>query len=124
MKQILPTFLVIAAVDERFQERPRESGDVKCRHKTCASNLPERCLRKLFAPKHLPPSDGPSVDGEEPGQLADPPWRGPLAHGGDQDDHGPEINLWPEETNRGGCHPLPATVAIAAEAETVAVFPW
>jgi hypothetical protein len=86
-------------MNERLQERSRESGDVDYRHKTSAGDLPERCPRKVFAPKDLPPTDGPSVGVEEPGQLADPPWRGPLPHGGDQDDHGTQINLGAQETN-------------------------
>ena len=50
------------------------------------------------------------------------PRGGPLPHGRDQDDHGAEIDLPAEEPYRWRCRPLPAIVAIATEAEPLAVF--
>ena len=44
-----------------------------------------------------------------------------MPHGGDQDDDGAEVYLPTEESRRRWCHPLPATVAVTAETQPVAV---
>ena len=88
------------------------------RRQTGACDLPERGLGKVFAPEDLPASDGPSVGAEALGKLADSAWCRPLPHGADEDDDGAEVDLSAEEAYRRRCHSLPATVAIAAEAQS------
>jgi hypothetical protein len=77
----------------------------------------------VFAPEALPSNDGSSVDFEAFGKLAH--WAGSrsLPQGGNQHDHGSEVNLTAEETHRRRCDPLPATLAVATEAQPVPVFP-
>lgn len=86
-----------------------------------ARHLPEWCLWNTFSPEDLPSRDGPSVGAEEAGKLADSARRGPLPHGAHQDDHGAEVHLWAEKTHGRWCDPLAAAVAIATEAEPLAV---
>ena len=87
-----------------------------------ASDFPELRLRKVFLPKDLPPGEGLPVGTEEPRQLTYTAWGGALLHGGEQDDDGTEVNLAAQEPDRWRCHPLSATIAIAAEAKPVAVL--
>jgi hypothetical protein len=53
------------------------------------------------------------------------PWserRWTLPHGADQNHHGTKVDLSAEKTDRWRRHPLPAAVAIAAEAEPAAIL--
>src|SRR5262249_41595997 len=83
--------------------------------------LPERCLRKVLLPKQLPAGNGSPVGAEQLGQFADATRRRSLPHGAYQHDHRKEIDLAAEETHRRRCHAFTATVARAAETETVVV---
>jgi len=109
-------------VKEGVHQRIGQADDFDNRYELGASDLPERCLRKVFAPEDLPASDGASVGTEASGKFADSAWCRPLPHGTDYDDDGGEVDFWAEEANRGGCRSLPATVAIAAEAQSEALF--
>jgi hypothetical protein len=104
--------------EEGLHERVWQGVDLEKRYQTGASDLPERCLGKVLAPEDLPASDGPTVGAEASGKLADSTWRRPLPQGADQDDDGAQIDLGAEEADRRGCHSLPATVTIAAEAQS------
>jgi hypothetical protein len=106
------------AAEEGVHERVWQGDDLDNRREASACDLPERCLWKVFAPEDLPASDSPSVGAEACGQLTDLAWCRPLPQGADQDDDDAEIDLGTEEAYRGGCHSLPATVAIAAEAQS------
>ena len=55
------------------------------------------------------------------GELTDPPWRGPLPHGADQDDDGAQVYLSAQEAHRRGHRSLPATIAVTAEAQSEAL---
>src|SRR5262249_40251307 len=54
--------------------------------------------------------------------AADPARRGTLPHGADQDHHGTQVDLSAERAHRRRRHPLSAAIAIAAEAEPVAIL--
>jgi hypothetical protein len=105
------------AAEEGIHERVGKGSNLDNRHQAGLCDLPERCLRKLLAPQDLPASDGPPVGAESPGQLTDSAWRRPLPHGADYDDDDAEVDLWAEEAHRRRCRSLPATLAIAAEAQ-------
>jgi hypothetical protein len=70
----------------------------------------------------------PAIARRSPGQhqtasqLMDPARRWTLPHGADQDHHGTKVDLSAEKTDRWRRHPLPAAVAIAAEAEPAAIL--
>ena len=91
-------------------------------NQTSPGDFPKRGLRKEFVPKVPPPINGPPINIEEFRQLPDTSRLGALAHGGDQDDDGTEIDLATEKSHGGGCHPLPATITSTAETQAVAVF--
>ena len=56
------------------------------------------------------------------GKLTDPAWRRALPHGADQDDDGAQVDLGAEKAHRRWCDSLSAAVAIAAEAQSDALF--
>jgi hypothetical protein len=85
------------AAKEGVHKRVGEGNELDNRHQPGACDLPEWCLREMFAPEDLPAGDGPAVDAEALGQLTDATWRGPLPHGADEDDDDAEIDLWTEE---------------------------
>ena len=85
-------------------------------YQTGLFDLSERYLRKVFAPEDLPASDGPLIGAEASGQLADTTRCWPLPHGADHDDDGAQVHLRAEKAYRRRCRPLPAAIAIAAEA--------
>ncbi len=89
---------------------------------TGACDLPEWCLGKQIAPEDLPASDGPPVDTETGGEFAETTRCRPLPHGADKDNEGGDEDLSSEEANRRRCHSLPAAVAIAAEAQSDALW--
>src|SRR5260370_31214813 len=107
--------------EEHVLERERQSDDLENRYQTSACDLPERSLRNVFAPEDLPASDGPFVSTEAFGELADSARLWPLPHGADQDDDGAQVNLSAQEAHRWWRRSLPATVAIAAEAQSDAL---
>ena len=63
-----------------------------------------------------------AVGAEEFRKFPDPPRRGALPHGRDQDNHGSNVNLSAEEPHRRRRRPLAATVPRTAETEPAAVF--
>jgi hypothetical protein len=110
------------ASEEGIQERVWQGDDLENRCEAGACDLPERCLREVLAPEDLPASDGPSVGAEAQGKLADPAWCRSLPHGADEDDEDAEIDLWTKEADRRRGDSLPATVTIAAEAQSEALW--
>src|SRR5215831_8340634 len=116
-----PCLAGIVAPEERFQKGPWQKDEVGCCGQTTACALPERCLRKVLLPKQLPAGNGSPVGAEQLGQFADATRRRSLPHGAYQHDHRKEIDLAAEETHRRRCHAFTATVARAAETETVVV---
>src|SRR5208282_3108373 len=110
------------AEKEGIHQRIWQADDFDSRYEMGTSDLPERCLRKVFAPEDLPASDGPTVGTEASGKLADPVWFRSLPHGADEDNDDAQVDLWTEEADRRRCHSLPATVAIAAEAQSEALW--
>jgi hypothetical protein len=109
------------AEKEGIHQRVWQADDLDSRYETGVCDLPERCLGKVFAPEDLPTSDGPAVGAEAIGQFTDAVWCRPLPHGADQDHDGAQVDLWTEEAYLRRCHPLPATVTIAAEAQSEAL---
>src|SRR5271157_1459418 len=88
------------AEKEGIHQRIWQADDFDSRYKMGTGDLPERCLRKVFAPEDLPASDGPTVGAEARGKLADSPWRGPLPHGADEDDDGVTLFLQPSRSQQ------------------------
>jgi hypothetical protein len=123
-EEFSPALMVIVAVDERFHERSWENSDLDRRQQPTAGDFPERRLRKLFSPEDLPSRDGPPIGAEEPGEFGDSAWRGPLSHGGDENNDGAEINLPAEKPHRRWRDSLTAPVAVATEAEPALVWFW
>jgi hypothetical protein len=121
-QETYPTLAGIVGAAKRIQERLRQGGNLDNRHETTAGDFPERCPRNVIAPERLPSSNGRSVDAEQTRNLADSARRWTLPHGADQDHHGTKVNLSAEKTDRWWRHPLPAAVAIAAEAEPVVIL--
>ena len=109
-------------LEEGDQEGGGQGGDLDNRLQTGACDLPEQCPGKLIAPEDLPASDGASVDAETVGEVAETTWCRPLPHGADKDDEGGDEDPSSEEANRRRCHSLPAAVAIAAEAQSDALW--
>jgi hypothetical protein len=109
------------AREEGIQERVWQGADLEHRCEAGACELPEQCLREVLAPEDLPASDGPSVGAEAQGQLADPAWCRSLPHGADEDDEHAEIDLGTKEADRRRGDSLPATVTVAAEAQSEAL---
>ena len=85
------------AEKEGIHQRIGQADDLGNRYEMGASDLPERCLRKVFPPEDLPAGYGPPVGAEASGKLADPAWCRPLPHGADYDDDGAQVDLWAEE---------------------------
>src|SRR5271166_2768096 len=85
-------------------------------------DLPERCLRKVFAPEDLPASNGPSIGAEASRKFAHTTRCWPLPHGADHDDDGAQVHLRAEKAYRRRCRPLPAAITIAAEAQSKALW--
>src|SRR4051812_12834257 len=86
-EQPLPAVGVIRAAEEGVEEDQREGREIDVRGQPGASDLPEGGVGKGVAPEDLPARDGAPVGAEVSGELADPAWGRPVAHGGDQDDH-------------------------------------
>lgn len=110
------------AEKEGMHQRIWQADDFDNRHEMGTRDLPEWCLRQMFPPENLPACDGPPVGAEASGKLADPAGCRPLPHGADEDDDGAQVDLWAEEAYRRWSHSLPATVAIAAEAQSEALW--
>ena len=72
----------------------------------------------MFAPEELPASNGLWIGAEALRKLANPAWRRPLPQCADEDDDGAQVDLPAEEAYRRRRRSLPATVAIAAEAQS------
>ena len=117
-----PAFVRLVLAEKHVQERSRQADHCRPRRQATAFDLPELRLRKVLLPKDLPTSDGLAVGAEELRKFPDPPRRGPLPHGCDQDDHGSKVNLSTEEPRRWRRHPLAATVPLATETEPTAVL--
>jgi len=107
---------------ECFQQRQGQNGDFNNWHEASSCNFPERRLRNVVAPEGLPSRDGRPINTKERRKLADParPWT--LPHCADQDHHGTQVDFSAEKTDRWRRHPLPAAVAIAAEAKPAAIL--
>src|SRR5580658_534069 len=73
-EQERPAHVVGMTAEERVHKRVRQAVDLDSRHKTGACDLPEMGLRKVFAPEDLPASDGPLINAEAFGELADSAW--------------------------------------------------
>ena len=108
--------------EERVYQRVWQGDDLDDRREASAGDLPEWCLGKVFAPENQPAGDGPPVGAKARGKLADSPWRGRFPHGAVEVDYGAQDDLWAEDAYRRGCDSLPATVAIAAEAQSEALW--
>ena len=109
------------AAEEGVNQRVEQAGDLAKGNETGACHLPEGRLWEVFAPEGLPASNGAFVRAEAFGKVTDPAWAGPLPHRADQDDDGAQVDLSAHEAHRGGRRPLPATVAITAEAQSEAL---
>ncbi len=104
--------------EEGVDQRVGEADDLANGQETGACDLPEGCLWEVFAPEDLPADDCAFVGTEACGKLTDPAWCRPLPHGADQDDDGGQVDLSAQEAHRRRRRSLPATVAIAAEAQS------
>src|SRR5271166_722958 len=107
--------------EEGVDQRVGQADDLAKGYETSACDLPEGRVGEVFAPEDLPAGNRAFVGTEAFGELTDPPRRGPLPHGADQDDDGGQVDLSAQEAHRPRCRPLPATVAIAAEAQPEAL---
>jgi hypothetical protein len=100
------------------------------RHDATSCKFPERRLRNVVTPEGLPSRDGRPVNTKQRRKHVDPARRWTLPHGADQNHDSTEVDLSAEKTDRWRRHPLPAAVAIAAEAEPAAILlrlqedPW
>src|SRR5271166_2385866 len=108
--------------EEGVDQRVGQVDDLAEGYETGACNLPEGRLWEVFAPEGLPAGDRAFVGIEAFGELTDPPRAGSLPHGADQDDDSGQVDLSAQEAHRGGRRSLPATVAIATEAQSEALF--
>src|SRR5271169_1113675 len=116
-----PTFARRMTAEEGVDQRVGQADDLAKGYETSACDLPEGRLWEVFAPERLPTGDCAFVGAEAFGELADPPRGGPLPHGADEDDDGGQVDLSAQEAHRAGRRSLPATVAIAAEAQSEAL---
>src|SRR5262245_58823648 len=107
--------------EEGVDQRVGQAGDRAKGNEIGTCHLPERRLREVFAPEALPAGDCAVVGAEAFGEVTEPAWVGPLPHRADQDNDGREVDLSAKETHRRGRQSLPATVAIAAEAQSEAL---
>ncbi len=107
---------------KRFREGQWKVDNLNNWHETATCDFPEWRPWKVFAPEHLSASQGSSIGANKLCEFADVACCGPLLHCGDQDDHRTEINLAPKETHRWRRLSRPAAVAIAAEAQSVALL--
>src|SRR6266852_1403011 len=107
--------------EEGVDQRVGQADDLAKGYETSACDLPEGRVGEVFAPEDLPAGDRAFVGTEAFGELTDPPRRGPLPHGADHDDDGSKVDRSAQEAYRRRCRPLPATVAIAAEAQSEAL---
>jgi hypothetical protein len=107
---------------ERFQQRQRQNDDFNNWHDATSCKFPKRRLRNVVTLEGLPSRDGRPVNTKQRRKLVDPARRWTLPHGADQDHHGTKVDLSAEKTDRWRRHPLPAAVAIAAEAEPAAIL--
>ena len=76
----------------------------------------------MLAPEDLPTGDDLPVSAELLGELSDTLACWTLTHGPDQDNNDAEINLGAEESHRRRSYSLSATVTIAAETESQALW--
>ena len=109
------------AAEEGVDQRVGQAGDLAQGNEIGACDLPEGRLWEVLAPKGLPAGDCAFVGAEAFGEVTEPAWIGSLPHRADQDDDGAQVDLSAEEAHRGGRRPLPATVAITAEAQSEAL---
>jgi len=107
--------------EEGVDQRVGQVDDLAEGYETGACNLPEGRLWEVFAPEALPAGDRAFIGAEAFGELADPPRVWPLPHGADEDDNGGQVDLSAQEAHGAGRCSLPATVAIAAEAQSEAL---
>ena len=117
-----PVLAGIFGAMERFQQRQRQNDDFNNWHDATSCKFPKRRLRNGVAPEGLPSRDGRPVHTKQPRKLVDPARRWTLPHGADQDHHGTKVKLSAEKTDRWRRRPLPAAIAIAAEAEPAAIL--
>ena len=121
-QEMPPVLAGIFGAMERFQQRQRQNDDLHNWHDATSCKFPKRRLRNGVAPEGLPSRDGRSVNTKQSRKLADSARRRTLSHGADQNHHGTKVDLSAEKTDRWRRHPLPAAVAIAAEAEPAAIL--
>ncbi len=117
-----PVLAGIFGAMERLQQRQRQNHGFSNWHEATACKFPERRLRNGVASEGLPSRDGRPVSTKKGRKLADSARRRTLPHGADQDHHRTKVDLSAEKTDRWRRHPLPAAVAIAAEAEPAAIL--
>src|ERR1700730_12199994 len=113
-----PAVGVIGPAEEGVEEGPRKGREIAIGGQASAGELPEGGVGEGVAPEDLPARDGAPVGAEVSGQLAEPAWGRPVAHGGDQDDDDGEVDLSSEEAHRRRRRPLAAAVSLAAEAQS------
>src|SRR5271166_6952981 len=120
-QQERPTIARRMTAEEGVDQRVGQADDLAKGYQTSACDLPEGRVGEVFAPEDLPAGNRAFVGTEAFGELTDPPRRGPLPHGADEDDDGGQVDLSAQEAHRPRCRPLPATVAIAAKAQPEAL---
>ena len=85
------------AAEEGVDQRVGKAENLAEGDEIGACDPPEGHFGEVFASESLPAGDGGEVGTEAFGEFTDPPWRGPLPHGADQDDDDTSVNLPAQE---------------------------